>query len=197
VAGLGSGTWTRTEIDDARQLERHVSVSGNEIVFRFRAKNRRLVRRTITSAKLARAVEELLDLPNGSQLLRFEREGELVNLTSDGLNAYLSETFGDGFSAKDFRTWGGTLLAAVELERRGPPSSEGEAKRVLAAIMRKVGHELGNTAAVTRASYVSPRVINHYLAGQTVADFRSNGTARKRLTSSEHALLRLLAAPVE
>jgi DNA topoisomerase-1 len=178
--------------------KRHVEVSGDEIAFRFRAKNRRLVQRTIRDATLAAAVDELLDLPGGTRLFRYEREGVLANLTSPSLNAYLSDALGEGFTAKDFRTWGGTLLAAVELERRGPAPSSTEEKRVLAAVMRKVGDELGNTAAVARASYVSPAVVEHYRAGRTLADFRSvNGAGPSRLTTSEVALLELLQTPIE
>jgi DNA topoisomerase-1 len=178
--------------------KRHVEVSGDEIAFRFRAKNRKLVRRTITDAKLAAAVDELLVLPDGTRLFRYEREGALANLTSPALNAYLSDALGEGFTAKDFRTWGGTLLAAVELERRGLAASATEEKRVLAAVMRKVGDELGNTAAVARASYVSPAVVAHYRAGRTLSDFRSvDGAGPSRLTTTEVALLELLQTPVE
>ncbi len=176
--------------------KRHVSVSNDEIAFCFRAKNRRLVRRTIANATLAECVEQLLDLPNGSRLFRFERDGELVNLTSPILNEYLAESLGEGYTAKDFRTWGGTLLAASELEGHGPPDSEAEAKRTLAAVMRRVGDELGNTAAVARASYVSPVVVQHYLAGRTLAHYRSaNGSGRRHLSAAEEALVVLLAAP--
>ena len=177
--------------------KRHVSVSGDEIEFCFRAKNRKLVRRTISNAKLAKSVEQLLDLPDGSRLFRFERDGELVDLTSALLNEYLAENLGDGFTAKDFRTWGGTLLAARELERYGVAESESDAKRTLAAVMRYVGDELGNTAAVARDSYVSPVVVDHYLAGRTLADFRPrNGSGSRQLSPSEQALLKLLAVPV-
>ena len=177
--------------------KRHVVVSGDEITFRFHAKNRRLVRRRIVHATLARGVDELLGLPGGSRLFRFERDGELANLTSPLLNAYLAENLGDGFTAKDFRTWGGTLLAATELERRGTADSPAEAKRTVVAVMRRVGQELGNTAAVARASYVSPVVIDHYEAGRTLADFRSpNGSSSSELTAAEAALAALLDAPV-
>jgi DNA topoisomerase I len=177
--------------------KRHASVTDDTITFCFRAKNRKLVRRSITNATLAECVEQLLDLPNGSRLLRFERDGELADLTSPLLNAYLAEHLGDGHTAKDFRTWGGTLLAARELERRGPPESDPAAKRTLAAVMRRVGEELGNTAAVARASYVSPVVVDHYVAGRTLVDFRSDdGSGSKHLSASEEALLKLLATPV-
>jgi DNA topoisomerase-1 len=116
-----------------------------------------------------------------------------LNLTAAVLNSYLGEHLGNGFTAKDFRTWGGTLLAAVELGRHGPPASETEAKRVLAAVMRKVGQELGNTPAVARASYVSPAVVDHYLGGRTIEDFRPrNGSRPGSLRADEAALVRML-----
>jgi DNA topoisomerase-1 len=177
--------------------KRHVSVSGDEIAFCFRAKNRRLVRRAIVNPALASRVEQLLELENGSRLFRFERDGELAPLTSGMLNEYIAENLGEGYTAKDFRTWGGTLRAAVELERVGAADSEAEAKRLLRTVMRKVGEELGNTAAVARASYVSPVVVDHYLSGRTIADFRSsNGARPSRLSAAERALIRLLRARV-
>jgi DNA topoisomerase-1 len=178
--------------------KRHVDVSGDTIEFRFHAKHRKLVHRAIVSPTLAPAVEELLDLPGGTRLFRFAREGDLGNLTAPILNDYLSDNLGDGFTAKDFRTWGGTLLAAVELERRGTAESATAEKRILASVMRKVGDELGNTPAVARASYVSPVVVEHYRAGRTLADFRAaNGHGGpSRLTASEAALVELLRTPV-
>jgi DNA topoisomerase-1 len=174
--------------------KRHVTVHDDEVRFAFRAKNRRLVRRSIVNARVAGGIEVLLDLPGGSRLFRFERDDNLVPLTSPTLNAYLEDQLGDDFTAKDFRTWGGTLLAAEELERRGPATSESEAKRTLAAVMRSVGAELGNTPAVARASYVSPVVVDAFLAGKTIADYRPANGASRHLTVSESALMRLLAA---
>jgi DNA topoisomerase I len=174
--------------------KRHASVSGDEVEFCFRTKNRALVRRTIRSPILARGVSKLLDLPGGGRLFRYERDGELFALTAAGLNDYLGEYMGDDFTAKDFRTWGGTLLAASELARHGPTEDEREARRRITAVMRTVGTELGNTPAVARQSYVSPRVIDAYLAGRTLEDFRgANGAGQKRnLTVDERALVRLL-----
>ena len=92
---------------------------------------------------------------------------------------------GNGFTAKDFRTWGGTLLAATQLAKHGPAESEAQAKRVLASVMRKVGEELGNTPAVARASYVSPTVVEHYLAGRTIEQFRPTRRSRSSLRMDE------------
>jgi DNA topoisomerase-1 len=171
--------------------KRHLTLSGDEIAFCFRGKNRRLVRHTLRNAMLARELAALLELPGGARLFRFVREGEVANLTAPLLNEYIGEHLEDGFTAKDFRTWGGTLVAAVALARHGPPADEDDAKRALASAMRKVGVELGNTPAVARASYVSPAVVEHYLAGRTIEDFRPR-KRRAGLGADEHALLRML-----
>jgi len=171
--------------------KRHVTLSGDEIAFRFHGKNRRLVRHTLRNASLARELRALLDLPGGARLFRFEREGELVNLTGALLNQYIGDRLGDGFTAKDFRTWGGTLVAARALARHGAPEDDADAKRALSSAMRKVATELGNTPAVARASYVSPAVVEHYLAGRTIEDFRPR-SRRSGLGADEHALLRML-----
>lgn len=205
AVGVINKTWFRVGSDrHARRsrtygvttlTKRHASVSGEEVVFRFRAKNRKLVRHALRSRPLARGVGELLALPNGSRLFRYERDGELVRLTAPQLNEYIAEHLGEGFTAKDFRTWGGTLLAAVALAKVPAPEDEAEAKRTLASVMRKVGDELGNTAAVARGSYVSPAVVDEYLAGRTIEDYRlRNGAGPARLSSDEKALLRLLRA---
>ncbi len=135
--------------------KRHVSVRGHRIRFQYRGKHRVLVRTTVVDAELADAIKALLQYGGGARLLRFERDGAPANLTGQVLNAYIAENLAPAFSAKDFRTWGGTLTA-VALAEHGPPASAAEDRRVVAAVMRRVGEELGNTAAVARASYVSP-----------------------------------------
>jgi DNA topoisomerase-1 len=88
------------------------------------------------------------------------------------LNDYIQEHMGGDFTAKDFRTWGGTLTAAIELAEHGVADTEAQAKKVVAQVMRKVGERLGNTPSVARSSYVSPAVVEQYLEGRTIADFR-------------------------
>jgi DNA topoisomerase-1 len=201
AVGLVNDAWFRVGTDRHARTsrtygittltKRHVSISGGTIEFRFRGKNATLVKRKIENPRLARELRRLVELENGSRLFRYERDGETYNLTASVLNEYLGENLGNGFTAKDFRTWGGTLLAAVELGKHGPPESETEAKRVLAAVMRKVSSELGNTPAVARASYVSPAVVDHYLAGRTLEDFRPK-SRKANLRADEAALLRML-----
>ena len=175
----------------------HVHVRGNRIAFDFRAKHRTVVRTTLVDEELAEAVKELLALPGGPRLFRYEWEGGRCNLTGARLNDYVREYLGDAFTAKDFRTWGGTLTAAIALAERGPPESESEAKRVIPAVMRHVGKELGNTPAVALSSYVSPAVIDQYLDGRTIDDFRPRHLRVVRasdidLDPEEQALLSLL-----
>jgi DNA topoisomerase-1 len=113
------------------------------------------------------------------------------------LNDYVRIYMGEEFTAKDFRTWGGTLTAAIGLAERGLPETETEAKRKVAAVIRSVGERLGNTPAVARASYVSPAVIEQYLDGRTIEDFRPRhlrvvGARDLDLDPEEQALLSLL-----
>jgi DNA topoisomerase-1 len=177
--------------------KRHVSVRGKRIAFRFRGKHRVLVRTTLVDAQLAEGVKALLDLGGGARLFRFERDGAIANLTGPVLNDYIGDNLDPAFTAKDFRTWGGTLTAAVALAEHGPPASQAEERRVLAAVMRRVGDELGNTAAVARTSYVSPAVVEQWRDGRTLERYRARGTRvvsgrDTELLAEEAALLSLL-----
>jgi DNA topoisomerase I len=150
----------------------HVTVRGNRISFKYRGKQRAWVRTALVDAELAAAIRALLDLKGGPRLFRYRNGDGLVNLTARKLNEYIQEHMGDDFTAKDFRTWGGTLTAAVSLAEKGVCETEAEAKRAVVAVMRSVGDKLGNTGAVARSSYVSPAVIDQYLDGRTIDDFR-------------------------
>jgi DNA topoisomerase I len=178
--------------------KRHVEVKrGGKMQFRFTAKAGAKVRTTLVDHELADAVRDLLALPGGGRLFRYIWEGDVYNLTDKRLNDYVKIYLGENFTAKDFRTWGGTLLAAVYLAERGVAETETEAKRAVAAAMRRVAERLGNTPAVTRASYVSPAVVDQYLDGRTIEDFRPRHLrvvhARDvELDAEEQALLSLL-----
>jgi DNA topoisomerase I len=175
----------------------HVEVRGTRIAFRFRRKSRVWVRTALADPELAAAVAELKALPGGRQLFRYSWNGDMYNLTGKRLNDYTRIYLGEEFTAKDFRTWGGTLVAAIALAERDPPQTQSEAKRAVAAVMRIVGDRLGNTPAVARASYVSPAVVDQYLEGRTIEDFRPRhlrvlGARDIGLDREELALLSLL-----
>jgi len=175
----------------------HVTVRGSRITFCFRAKHRALIRTALVDAELAEAMRELKSLQGGRVLFRYRNGTGLCNLTGKRLNDYIQEYMGEEFTAKDFRTWGGTLMAAIALAEHGVAETETESKRVIASVMRTVGERLGNTPAVARASYVSPAVIDQYLDGRTVDDFRPRhlrivGARDVGLDAEERAVLALL-----
>jgi DNA topoisomerase-1 len=175
----------------------HVSVKGSRVSFRYRSKHKVWVHTAIVDAEIAAAVRELQRVVGRGRLFRYRSNGELVNLTDRRLNEYIQMHMGDDFTAKDFRTWGGTLLGAIAFAERGPADSPTQAKRVVSAVMRRVGEQLGNTAAVARSSYVSPAVVDQYLEGRTLEHFRPRylrvvGARDIGLDPEEQALLSLL-----
>ena len=181
-------------------LRRHVTVRGRRVCLSFPAKHGIRVRTEVVDPDLAAAMGRLLEL-KGPRVFKYEWEGRVYNLTNRRLNEYVKIYLGDEFSAKDFRTWGGTLLAAIcfaeRAQRHGFPDSEHEQKRSVTAVMRRVAEQLGNTPAVTRDSYVSPAVVEQYLEGRTIDDFRPRHLrvvkARDAaLSAEEQALLSLL-----
>ncbi|HUZ15558.1 MAG TPA: hypothetical protein VMU72_05200 [Gaiellaceae bacterium] len=157
-------------------LRRHVHVRGSRVQLAFRAKAGVRVRTELVDEELADAIRDLLAVRPGARVFKYRWEGDLYNLTSKRLNDYVKLYLGEEFSAKDFRTWGGTLLASIHFAERaahaGFPSSEAAQKREVAAVMRLVAQKLGNTPAVCRASYVAPAVVEQYVEGRTIEDFR-------------------------
>jgi DNA topoisomerase I len=176
----------------------HVQVRGSRVTFRYRGKHRIWIHSAFVDAELAEVIRELLSLPGSARLFRYDcGDGEHANLDSRRLNDYIGEYLGNEFTAKDFRTWGGTLLAAIAFADHDPPENPTQAKRRVAAVMRGVGERLGNTPAVARSSYVSPAVVEQYLDGRTIDDFRPRhlrvvGARDVGLDPEEQATLSLL-----
>jgi DNA topoisomerase I len=147
---------------------RHVKVRASVIRFRYAGKSGKEHTIAITDRRLAAIVRRGQDLP-GQELFRYLGEdGEARTVESADVNDYLRGTTGADFTAKDFRTWAGTVLAARELSRIGLAESETEAKQNLVEAVRTVAVELGNTAAVCRKCYVHPAVVESYLAGRLI-----------------------------
>jgi DNA topoisomerase-1 len=140
----------------------HVEVRDGCAVFEFVGKRGVEQRKVVANPELARLVKRHLASP-GTRLFRYREANRWRNLTARDVNEYLHEALGVPFSAKDFRTWGGTLRAATVLAELGPPRSSTEARRNVATAMRLVAAELGNTPAICRASYVHPMVIARYV----------------------------------
>lgn len=148
----------------------HVTVKRNEVVFDFPAKSGQRRVQSIRDAAARRALEAMHRRRSGPEdLLAYRQDSEWRDVRSDDINDYIKERVGPDFSAKDFRTWHGTVLAAVALAGEdAPPRSAAAAKRAIARAVNQVSEALGNTPAVCRASYIDPRVLDRYRDGVTI-----------------------------
>jgi DNA topoisomerase-1 len=160
--------------------KRHVAVRDGRVVFDYVGKKSIRQRQTVCDAELVAFVGELLATP-GPRLFRYRTdEGAWADLSARDVNEYLHDTLGVPYSAKDFRTWGGTLKLATFLADVGPGKTPREAQKHVVIALRCVAAELGNTPTICRQSYVHPMVIARYLdEGTTIAPFLARATARK------------------
>lgn len=146
--------------------KRHLGVDGAALTFAFKGKSGVEHEVRVRDRRLATVVRGLRDLP-GQQLFKYrDADGALCAVTSDDVNAYIREAMGEQFSAKDFRTWAGTVSAARALRELEPPSSPTEAKRRITVCVKAVAGLLGNTPTVCRSSYVHPRVFELFEKGR-------------------------------
>jgi DNA topoisomerase IB len=152
-------------------LKEHVEISDGQVSFDFPAKSglRRLVSVRDEQAKeILRHLKARRD--GGDRLLAYRNGVGWREVGAEDINAYLRELAGDGFTAKDFRTWHATVLAALALAARVDPDSPlTQRKRAVAAAVKEVAETLGNTPAVCRSSYVDPTVVDAFLEGRTIA----------------------------
>jgi DNA topoisomerase-1 len=174
--------------------KRHVEITRDHAVFEYVGKKSIRQRQVVGNRELTRLVKRQLASP-GARLFRYQEEGRWRDLTARDVNAYLHETLGVPFSAKDFRTWGGTLRAATILAELGPAASTAEAKRNVMTTMRLVASELGNTPAICRASYVHPLVVARYIDAGDVIQLPKRHVAQAdeyAHSEEERALIRFL-----
>ena len=159
---------------------RHVRVAGSTLDFTFRGKSGIEHSVAISDLRLARIVQRCQDLP-GQEIFQYvDASGRRESVTSDDVNAYLREISGRDITAKDFRTWGGTMLAALELRGMGRASSRREADRNIVRAIDAVSERLGNTRAVCRKYYVHPGLLHAYHLGFTVAAATGRGRRKRR-----------------
>lgn len=174
----------------------HVTLSKGEVVFDFPAKSGQRRVQSIRDPAAVRAIEAMRRRRGGPEDLLAWREGrEWRDVRSVDVNDYIKEKIGEEFSAKDFRTWHGTVLAAVALAAEPEPSSEAAAKRSVKAAIARVAEALGNTPAVCRRSYVDPRVVERFRDGETInpkASVNGRLSARARI-KLEREVQRLIA----
>jgi DNA topoisomerase I len=178
---------------------KHVNVKGDLVEFDFPGKSGVRQQRQLRDRQVARVIRSTLKVP-GYNVFKYENgDGKVVNVTGRHINEYIKEVMGESFSAKDFRTWAGTLVCACALAREGddiPEQKTAKKKRIVAAI-KETAEVLGNTPAVCRGSYVCPEIINAFEKGHVIdkcsqktdnlLSFRGRG-----LHKSEKALLKFL-----
>jgi DNA topoisomerase I len=176
---------------------KHLTIQGNAMIFEYMGKWGQQQRKVVTDVRLRRVVEECVALPGYEVFKYFDESGELRDVKSRDLNAYVKEVMGEEFTPKDFRTWAGTLIAAVKLAELGTTEDLQQAEKNVLAAVDDVAHRLGNTRDIARASYISPRVIGHYLEGSVIAYYGERleeviAAEQRDLTEGEKALLELL-----
>jgi DNA topoisomerase-1 len=187
----------------ATMRRRHVTVTGDLVVFDYTAKSGKQRVQAIVDVNVRKVVRSLLDRDDPSkELLAYRDRDGWHDVTSADINAYLRDVLGEEVSAKDFRTWHATVLTAVGLAvSTRAPTSESARKRAVSRVVTEVSDYLGNTPAVCRSSYIDPRVIDLYDDGSTIAgalerlgadaDFGQPATHGQ----VEAAVLRLLRKP--
>lgn len=174
---------------------KHLTIEGDELIFRYVGKGGKVQEKHVEDERLARIVAELDHIPGREIFKYFDGDGRKIDVNSDDLNAYIREVMGEDFSAKDFRTWAGTSLAALALDELGVADNVKQAEANIRAAVRSVAQRLGNTPAIARASYIDPRVIECYLDGRTLRYFRESvekELAEGMVGPTERAVLKLL-----
>ncbi len=154
---------------------RHLEIDGDELIFSYRGKSGKDQERHVTDHRLAKVVTELDEMPGYRIFKYIGDDGNRHEVESADLNAYIHEVMGEEFSAKDFRTWAGTMIAAEALDELGicQPDEQREMEKKIKTAVVRVSERLGNTPAVARSSYIDPRVIEGFIDGKTVRYFQT------------------------
>jgi DNA topoisomerase-1 len=174
--------------------DRHVEISGSKLRFEFRGKSGKTHIVSLNDRRLARIVQRCQALPGEDLFQYVDDEGVRQTIGSGDVNDYIREISGEEFTAKDFRTWAGTLLAVAALSEVGAYTTQRQAKSNVLRAIDRVAEQLNNTRAVCRKYYVHPAVFETYLAG-TMVDALKNGTkeaAKSALADEEASVVRLL-----
>ena len=177
--------------------DRHAQVNGTSIQFEFRGKAGKSHSVGIKDRRLARIVKQCRDLPGYELFQYLDESGERRVVDSGDVNQYLREVAGAEFSAKDFRTWAGTVLATLALQEFEAFDSEAQAKRNIVRAVERVAHRLGNTPTICRKSYIHPAILDEYLEGTMLEALRDRARAGilrclKDLEPEEAAVMVLL-----
>jgi len=151
---------------------KHVKVRGNEVKFEFKGKSGVKHKISLTDKRLAKIIKKSQDIPGYELFQYFDEDGEKRTIDSSDVNDYLKEISGQDFTAKDFRTWHGTMLAAEALLKMDDFTSESQAKKLVVQAVEEVSSQLGNTKAVCRKCYIHPIIIERFLEGKLKTELK-------------------------
>lgn len=179
--------------------DRHVDVKGSKLKFRFRGKRGIKHEVDITDRHIAKIVLKLQDLPGQELFQCIDEDGQVGDITSQDVNDYLREITGQDFTAKDFRTWAGTVLAAIALNAIGAFETKKQAKANIKDAISAVAKMLGNTPAICRKCYIHPAVLETYLDGNSIEGLKQKTEEALEkeivdLKAGETAILKFLQA---
>ncbi len=175
--------------------ERHVEVSGEEIKFEFVGKSGVRHSLNVQHPRVAKTIKRCLELP-GYEIFRYlDDDGEKKTIDSEDVNNYLKEVTGEDITAKDYRTWGGTLLSAVYLKDLGPFKDEKQSEKNIAEAIKKVSKDLGNKPSTCRNYYVHPAVLETYRRGILIPHFEKAAISERPpgITKEEFAVITLIS----
>ncbi|MDF2811330.1 MAG: topoisomerase [Microvirga sp.] len=180
----------------------HVEIDGAELRFEFKGKSGKKWSLKVKDRRVAKIVKACQDLPGQDLFQYLDDEGQRQTITSSDVNAYLRDITDEDFTAKDFRTWAGTVLAALALSEFEQFDDEAKAKKNIRAAIETVAARLGNTPTICRKCYVHPEILSSYLDGDLLLDVKEEVEAELRrdlegLKPEEAAVLTLLKARLE
>ena len=166
--------------------KKHLEIAGDEMIFSYKGKSGKFQEKHIINSKLTKVISEIEELPGYRLFKYYDKDNNLITVESQDLNQYIREIMGDEFSAKDFRTWAGTMIAAGILDELGicEEKQQKELKKRIRNAIVAVSEKLGNTPSVARDSYIDPRIFEHYKNGHTVHYFQKE--IKKLLKKNEN-----------
>lgn len=176
---------------------KHLEISGNKIEFEYQGKSGIEQSKVIEDRRLAEIVRSLDEIPGYEIFKYFDESGQKVYVNADDLNSFIRQIMGQEYSAKDFRTWAGTYLAAVLLNQFGIQNSNKLQEKLIVRAVDQVAEKLGNTRAIARSNYIDPCIISEYQNGRTIGPYinelKREVSSKDNLTSSEEkAVLKML-----
>ncbi|MEP6789375.1 MAG: DNA topoisomerase IB, partial [Acidobacteriota bacterium] len=168
--------------------KKHLEIKRDgKVVFEFVGKSRIKHRKVLVDPEVAKLLQDLVALGRGRKLFKYlDNEGKPRTVKPAEINAYIKSITGEEYSAKDFRTWGASLLAAVELADTGVVEDDRIRQKNIVSAVKKVAEELGNTPSVCRASYIHPTILRAYQKGVTIDNFAPRRRPRAKLVEAEY-----------